>query len=66
MSIQKVISEMPENVRKEVEAEARAAGKSLEEFIEGSLTTQVSDEDLDGVSGGSNRVAANFGGAANK
>lgn len=62
MSVQKVIDQMPEHVRADVLKQAEAAGKSLEEFITDNMSVEVSDEDLDGVSGGAagNRVAANF------
>lgn len=59
MSIQNIIEQMPEHVRANVIKEAQASGKSLEEYITDSMSVEVSDDDLDGVSGG-NRVAAHF------
>lgn len=63
MSVQKIIDQMPENVRADVLKQAEAAGKTLEEFIFDNMSVEVSDDDLDGVSGGSNRGSINFGGS---
>lgn len=66
MSVRKIIEAMPAEVRTDVEAQAAAAGKSLESFIEDSMSVQLSDSDLDDVSGGTGnrvKVEANFASA---
>ena len=56
-----IIAKMPADVRKRTEAEAAAAGKSLEAYVQANLVNQVTDDDLEGVSGGVRlEVAADF------
>jgi formylmethanofuran dehydrogenase subunit D len=63
MSVKKIIDSMPADVRTDVETQAAAAGKSLESYIEDTMSVQLTDNELDDVSGGTgNRivVGANF------
>lgn len=63
MSVKRIIDAMPAEVRTDVESQAAAAGKSLEAFIEDTMSVELSDSELDDVSGGTgNRivVGANF------
>ena len=60
-SASEIIAKMPADVRKRTEAEAAASGKSLEQFVAESLVNQISDDDLEGVTGGVRlAVAADF------
>ena len=50
--IKEIIDAMDPTLRSQAEAAASEAGKSLEIFVEDSLAAQLSDEQLDKISGG--------------
>ena len=56
-----LIARMPEDIRKKTEAQAAAQGQSLEWFVEQHLKTEITDNNLEGVSGGARvRLEADF------
>ena len=52
MLAKEIIALMPPMVREKAEQKAAKAGKSLEEFVKEQIAVQLSDEELDTVSGG--------------
>lgn len=47
-----IIQQMPPDVRKRAQEKATQTGVSLEQFVQTQLSAELSDDDLDSVTGG--------------
>lgn len=52
MSPKDIIQQMPPDIRKRAEEKAARSGVSLEQFVQTQISAELSDDDLDTVSGG--------------